>query len=66
MKNNIENLLCQRGKTQQQLANSIGVKREYINRIIHGGVKIPGVNLAIKISRALNTTVEKLWGDFVE
>lgn len=66
MKNNIGKILHQRDETQQQLAFKIGVKREYINRIIHEGVKIPRINLAIKIARALNTTVEKIWGDFVE
>jgi putative transcriptional regulator len=49
------------GLTQLELAEKIGVSRKTINTV-ENGVFIPSTLLALKLARALGTTVEKLFG----
>ena len=49
------------GLTQLELAELIGVSRKTINTV-ENGVFIPSTLLALKLARALGTTVEKLFG----
>jgi DNA-binding XRE family transcriptional regulator len=65
MKNNICMVIAQQGKRQVDVACMVGVKREYLNRIANGHIT-PTISLAIRIARALDTTAEKLWGEYVE
>ena len=60
MDNNIHKLLCNKNMTQSDLAIKVGVKREYINRIIHRKV-IPKVPLGVRIAKALEVAVEDLF-----
>jgi putative transcriptional regulator len=60
MNNRIQELINQKGMIQGDLAERCGVRREYINRIINGNI-IPSVYLAIKIARALGTSVESVF-----
>ena len=46
--------IAQSYKNQEELANAIGVKREYMNRIIMGKFVVTVVK-ALRIARALNT-----------
>ena len=46
--------------TQADLAGAVGIKREYLNKIINSHVT-PTVALAMKISRALNMRVEEVF-----
>jgi DNA-binding XRE family transcriptional regulator len=46
--------------TQGDLARMVGVKREYLNRIINCKIT-PAVSLGIRIARALEMPVEELF-----
>ncbi len=48
------------GLTQAQLAEVIGVSRKTINTV-ENGVFTPSTTLALKLARALNTSVEALF-----
>jgi putative transcriptional regulator len=48
------------GLTQAQLAEAIGVSRKTINTV-ENGVFIPSTLLALKLARALGTSVEALF-----
>ena len=50
------------GLTQQGLATAVAVSRQTIIAMETGDYA-PSVYLAIKIARALGTTVERLWAD---
>lgn len=49
------------GLSQQALAKAVGVSRQTIITMEQGNYA-PSVYLALKISGALDTTVEELWG----
>ena len=49
-----------RGWTQAELAERVGVTRKTINTV-ENGVFIPSTVVALKLAAALNTTVEKLF-----
>ena len=53
------------GLTQQGLATAVAVSRQTIIAMETGDYA-PSVYLAIKVARALDTTVERLWGDAAE
>lgn len=48
------------GLTQAQLAELIGVSRKTINTV-ENGVFVPSTTLALKLARALKTSVEELF-----
>ncbi|HEY3645459.1 MAG TPA: helix-turn-helix transcriptional regulator [Gammaproteobacteria bacterium] len=48
------------GITQEELADRVGVTRKTINTIERGHF-IPSTQLALKLARALGTTVEELF-----
>ena len=48
------------GLTQAELAGRIGVSRKTINTV-ENGVFVPSTILALKLARALKTTVEELF-----
>jgi putative transcriptional regulator len=58
--NNINQIIRQRKMTQADLAKMVGVKREYINRIINRKVT-PTVPLGMRIARALEVPMEDLF-----
>jgi DNA-binding XRE family transcriptional regulator len=60
MKNCIKEELVRQELTQGQLAKRVGIKREYLNRIINNKVT-PTVPLGIKISRHLGLIVEDVF-----
>ena len=60
MKNNIDQVILQKGMNQGDLANMVGVRREYINRIINRKI-IPSVYLGMRIADALEVPMEKLF-----
>lgn len=60
MDNNIGKILGKRDWTQAALANMVGVKREYINRIINRKVT-PTVPLGMRIAKALEVPMEDLF-----
>jgi putative transcriptional regulator len=49
------------GRTQQQLGDEVGVSRQTINAM-ESGSYAPSVFLALRVAKALGTTVEALWG----
>jgi putative transcriptional regulator len=55
----------QAGLTQQDLAGAVRVSRQTIITM-ESGDYAPSVYLAIKIARALGTSVESLWADPAE
>ena len=49
------------GLTQQQLADAVGVSRQTVISM-ESGDYAPSVYLALAVARALDATVESLWG----
>lgn len=60
MDNNIYRVILEKNMTQADLAKMIGVKREYINRIINRKVT-PTIPLGMRIAHALEMPMEKLF-----
>jgi putative transcriptional regulator len=56
----LKTLRTQAGLTQADLAERVGVTRKTINTV-ENGVFIPSTVLALKLARALSTTVEGLF-----
>jgi putative transcriptional regulator len=60
MDNNIYRIIRQKNMTQANLASMVGIKREYINRIINRKVT-PTVPLGMRIAKALEVPMEDLF-----
>ncbi len=60
MKNNIRELRKKLGFRQEDIANILGVTRQTINAIENEKYN-PTLELAMKLARLLNTTVEELF-----
>lgn len=60
MENNIYRVILEKNMTQAELARKIGVKREYINRIINRKVT-PTIPLGMRIANALEMAMEDLF-----
>lgn len=60
MKNHIKKYRMQKGLLQQELADLCGVSRQTVNAIENNKYD-PTLELAFKLSRALDTTVEDLF-----
>lgn len=60
MDNNIYRVIRKKNMTQADLAKMVGVKREYINRIINRKVT-PTVPLGMRIANALEVPMEDLF-----
>ena len=56
----LKTLRTQAGLTQADLAERVGVTRKTINTV-ENGVFIPSTVLALKLARALSTTVEGIF-----
>lgn len=60
MKNHIKKYRTQKGLLQQELADLCGVSRQTVNAIENNKYD-PTLELAFKLARALDTTVEDLF-----
>lgn len=60
MKNNIAYYLKKRGMTQRELAEKIGATEVSVSRWIKGN-RIPKANDALKIAKALGTSVYEVF-----
>ena len=60
MENNIYRIIRKKNMTQENLARMVGVKREYINRIINRKIT-PTVPLGLRIAKALDMQIEDLF-----
>jgi putative transcriptional regulator len=60
MDNNIYKVIRDRNMTQADLAKMVGVKREYMNRIINRRIT-PTVPLGMRIAHALDLPMEDLF-----
>ena len=60
LRNNLREARAGRGWTQADLAERVGVTRKTINTV-ENGVFVPSTVLALKLARALETTVEALF-----
>ena len=60
MRNNIRELRRNLGLRQEDLANSVGVTRQTINAIENAKYD-PTLELAMKLAKFLNTTVEEIF-----
>ena len=60
LSNRLREARAARGWTQADLAERVGVTRKTINTV-ENGVFIPSTLLALKLARALETTVEALF-----
>jgi len=60
MMNCIHQILKNKNMTQADLAGMVGIKREYLNKIMNSHVT-PTVVLAMKISRSLDMKVEEVF-----
>ena len=62
MNEKLKDLRDYHGTSQSELARRIGVGKTTISEIERGD-RLPNVLTAIRIARALETTVEEIWGD---
>lgn len=62
MNEKLKDLRDYHGISQRELARRIGVGKTTISEIERGD-RLPNVLMAIRIARALETTVEEIWGD---
>ena len=62
MNEKLKDLRDYQGISQRELARRIGVGKTTISEIERGD-RLPNVLTAIRIARALETTVEEIWGD---
>lgn len=60
MGNNLRKIRRLKDITQQELAEKVGVTREYISNIERGVVKAPSARIMLEIAKRLDTTVEKI------
>ena len=60
LRNHLREARAARGWTQADLAERVGVTRKTINTV-ENGVFTPSTTLALKLARALETTVEELF-----
>ena len=60
LKNRLREARAERGLTQAQLAEMVGVSRKTINTV-ENGVFVPSTVLALQLARALGATVESLF-----
>jgi len=60
LENRLREERARRGYTQAQLAELVNVSRKTINTV-ENGVFIPSTVLALRLARALDTTVEELF-----
>ena len=60
MENNIYQAITDRNMTQGDLAQKVGVRREYINRIINQKIT-PSVPLGMRIAHALGLPMEAVF-----
>jgi len=60
LENRLREERTRRGYTQAQLAELVNVSRKTINTV-ENGVFIPSTVLALRLARALDTTVEELF-----
>ena len=58
----IKELRIQCGMTQSQLANSVGISREYLSAV-ENGHRYPSIDLLIRISRILDISIKDLIED---
>ena len=57
--NNIQQILSDQGKTQQSLANDLGISKQVMNKIIAGSKAINVAEIS-KIASALSVTTDRL------
>lgn len=62
MNETLKDLRDYHGISQRELARRIGVGKTTISEIERGD-RLPNVLTAIRIARAMETTVEEIWGD---
>jgi putative transcriptional regulator len=60
LSNTLRQARAERGWTQADLADRVGVTRKTINTV-ENGVFVPSTVLALKLARALETSVEALF-----
>ncbi len=60
MKNRLEELRAQRGWTQQEIADRVGVSRQTIISLEHGRYN-PSITLAFRLARQFAVTIEDLF-----
>lgn len=59
--NKLKEIRLAREMTQAEVAEAVGIAESAYQRYEYG--RLPTVITAIKIARALKSTVEELWGD---
>ena len=60
LNNRLKEIRAELGLTQAQLAEAVGVTRKTINTV-ENGVFVPSTLLALKIARALDRPVERIF-----
>ncbi|WP_051931796.1 helix-turn-helix transcriptional regulator [Clostridium sp. KNHs214] len=60
IKNNLKKIMKEKGIKQKYIANKIRVKDNYFSMIVNGK-HIPSVEIALKLAKILNVSVEKIF-----
>ena len=63
--NNIQNVLTAQGRTQQSLADSLGISKQVMSKIISGSKAINVAEIS-KIANVLDVSVDKLLATNIE
>ncbi|MFC6385107.1 helix-turn-helix domain-containing protein [Sporolactobacillus kofuensis] len=61
--NKIARIIEEKGLRKGFIANKCGISPGTLSKIISGETKEPSLSVAIRLARALGTTVEDLWGN---
>jgi len=61
----LESILRERGIKKTWLAQQVGVSNGTMTRLCSGESK-PTIDVALKIARVLETSIEELWGYLIE
>ncbi|MBG9788037.1 helix-turn-helix domain-containing protein [Brevibacillus laterosporus] len=60
MRNNLKEILEERGIKQKWLQERVGLSRTALNRVING-LSIPSLEAALRIAKVLEIPVEVIW-----
>lgn len=63
--NRLREILLERGISQRELSRMSGVTQPHISVLLSGERRAPGVRTALKIAKALDVSVEEIWGDAI-
>lgn len=65
METKLQRIIKERGLKQNFIAGKAGIAPGTLSKIVRGE-SVPTLHVGIKIARAVDETVESLWGELIE